>query len=67
MHLILDFGHDTDSYAQVLGAMVGAVHGPDIFPASMRDNVETSLKSDYHESIDDWIDTISAAAMSYRE
>ena len=24
MHLTLDFGHDTDSYAQVLGAMIGA-------------------------------------------
>jgi hypothetical protein len=67
MHLTLDFGHDTDSYAQVLGAMVGAVHGPDIFAAPMRDNVHAALRRDYRESIDDWMTTISAATTIYRD
>jgi len=54
MHLCLDFGHDTDSYAQVLGAMVGAVHGPEIFPDHMRQAVLTEVQKDYGEDLRDW-------------
>ena len=61
MHLTLDFGHDTDSYAQVLGALAGAVHGKDIFPKSMRVAVEQRLDADYGESIIDWIGTLNQA------
>jgi ADP-ribosylglycohydrolase len=62
MHLTLDFGHDTDSYAQVLGAMAGAVHGVDIFSVSMRTDVQTRFFADYGESIDQWVKTLTAAA-----
>ena len=62
MHLTLDFGHDTDSYAQVLGAMAGAVHGTNIFPVSMRTDVEARFLDDYGESIDQWVKTLSEAA-----
>ncbi|MEL7267459.1 MAG: ADP-ribosylglycohydrolase family protein, partial [Planctomycetota bacterium] len=61
MHLTLDFGHDTDSYAQVLGAMIGAVHGEEVFPRSMRRNVSKQLQSEYGESIDNWVNTLNHA------
>ena len=54
MHLTLDFGHDTDSYAQVLGCLIGAVHGQSVFPKAMRDAVRASLKQDYAQNVDEW-------------
>ncbi len=60
LHLTLDFGHDTDSYAQVLGCMIGAVHGKDVFPLDMLDAVSQSLKSDYGESVSEWYETLTA-------
>jgi ADP-ribosylglycohydrolase len=65
MHLTLDFGHDTDSYAQLLGAMAGAVHGMDIFPNTMCTAVETRLAADYGESVHDWVRTLTAAAKDW--
>ena len=56
MHLIMDFGHDTDSYAQVLGCMAGAVHGQPIFPTKMVEAVTKTLKADYGEDVGDWIE-----------
>ena len=32
MELLRQFGHDTDSYLQLLGAFVGALHGAGVFP-----------------------------------
>ncbi|MEM8734104.1 MAG: ADP-ribosylglycohydrolase family protein [Planctomycetota bacterium] len=55
MHLTLDFGHDSDSYAQVLGCMIGAIHGESIFPAPIRVAVTKTLRTDYNESIDEWL------------
>ncbi|MEO1526112.1 MAG: ADP-ribosylglycohydrolase family protein [Planctomycetota bacterium] len=62
MHLTLDFGHDTDSYAQVLGALAGAVHGKDIFPESMASAVTQRLSADFDESIENWVETLDQAA-----
>lgn len=67
MHLTLDFGHDTDSYAQVLGAMAGAVHGPDLFPQAMQTDVAARLLDDYGESVDGWVNTVSAAALAWSD
>lgn len=58
MHLALDFGHDTDSYAQVLGCMAGAVHGPKIFPPAMVDAVKRTLRLDYDEDVDQWLNVL---------
>lgn len=58
MHLTLDFGHDTDSYAQVLGCLAGAVEGSNIFPANMQDAVQSTLTEDYGESVDAWIELL---------
>lgn len=55
LHLTLDFGHDTDSYAQVLGCIVGAIHGSTVFPAPMIEAVQRTLRRDYDESTSDWI------------
>ena len=45
--LTLEWGHDTDSYAQIAAALAGALHGPEIFPASWRRDVEVRLEADY--------------------
>lgn len=56
LQLILEFGHDTDSYLQLAGAFVGALHGPDVFPQEMRDAVRRSLQADYSDSVERWLD-----------
>ncbi len=58
LHLTLDFGHDTDSYAQVLGCMIGAVHGASVFPERMVEAVESRLQSDFDENVDSWLEIL---------
>ncbi len=58
MYLILNFGHDTDSGAQLLGAFVGALYGPEIFPEHLQQPVVKLLAEDYDESIDQWTDLL---------
>ena len=58
MHLALDFGHDTDSVAQLIGAFTGAIDGEDVFPMKMRTTVESRLKIDYDESVENWADLL---------
>lgn len=53
MQLALEFGYDTDSNAQLLGAFAGAVHGPDVFPNAMRQQVVDRLEADYGESLEE--------------
>jgi hypothetical protein len=52
LQLSLEWGHDSDSYAQLLGALVGALHGPEIFPTAWREAVEARLRSDYDVDAD---------------
>lgn len=59
MHLTLDFRHDTDSYAHVLGAMAGAVCGEEVFPLPLRQTVLARLQADYGESLEDWQQTLA--------
>ena len=58
MQLILEFGHDTDSYAQVMGAFIGAIYGKDIFPIEMRNLVNKRMKEQFGQNVDDWIKLI---------
>ncbi|RMF41569.1 MAG: hypothetical protein D6753_09365 [Planctomycetota bacterium] len=58
LHLTLDFGHDTDSYAQLLGAWIGAVHGVDLFPAEWRAAVDRGLERDFAQRIEKWLDLL---------
>jgi ADP-ribosylglycohydrolase len=62
LHLTLDFRHDSDSYAQVLGAMIGAVHGQQVFPQPMRDAVAARLSADYGESCQAWCEVLAQCA-----
>ena len=55
LHLALDFGHDTDSAAQLIGAFAGALHGPAVFPARMREQVTDRLRVDYQQSLQEWV------------
>jgi ADP-ribosylglycohydrolase len=54
MQLILEFGHDTDSYLQVAGAFFGALHGPAVFPPELRSLVRARLSDEYGDSLDRW-------------
>lgn len=55
MQLIQEFGHDTDSYLQLAGAIFGALHGPDVFPVELRVTVQQSLLNDYGDSVERWM------------
>ncbi|MEM6783670.1 MAG: ADP-ribosylglycohydrolase family protein, partial [Bacteroidota bacterium] len=55
MQLVLEFGYDTDSYLQVVGAFVGALHGPEVFPAPMRATVEAHLERAHGVTLAEWL------------
>lgn len=57
--VILDFGHDTDSGAQLLGAFAGALHGPKLFSADLQRPVLKQLADDYEVSLDEWVRLLS--------
>lgn len=52
LQLTLEWGHDTDSYAQLLGAFIGALFGPEIFPAALREPVIARLAADFGEDLE---------------
>ena len=58
IHLVLDFGHDTDPAAQPIGALAGAVHGASIFPLEVQSTVAKRLKIEYGEDINVWVDLL---------
>ena len=58
MQLILEFGHDTDSYAEVMGAFMGAIHWKEIFPKEMRDTVNKRMKEQFGQNVNDWMELI---------
>ncbi len=58
MQLSIEWGHDTDSYAQLLGAFVGAIHGPNLFPRDQTTLVVEQLKTDYAERLDEWVELL---------
>jgi ADP-ribosylglycohydrolase len=47
LQLSLEWGHDTDSYAQLVGAFIGAIHGDSLFPQGLRHPVDQRLKADF--------------------
>ncbi len=60
MQLMMEFGHDTDSYAQVMGALLGAIHGKEVFPHEMRETVNLRMKEQFGENVDDWVELVRA-------
>lgn len=64
--LSIDFGHDTDSYGQLVGAIVGAIHGADVFPDELFAPVRDAMANQYGESIDRWLGILfSQRAMAF--
>lgn len=58
MQLMMEFGHDTDSYAQVMGAVMGAIHGKEIWPEDIRKAVNDQMKEQFGQNVDDWMKLI---------
>lgn len=58
MQLMMEFGHDTDSYAQVMGAVMGAIHGKDVWPEDIRKTVNDQMKEQFGQHVEDWMKLI---------
>lgn len=52
LQLSMEWGHDTDSYAQLLGAFIGAVHGAALFREEWRHAVAGSLQADFRFNLE---------------
>ena len=55
MQLMMEFGHDTDSYAQVMGAVMGAIHGVEVWPQHIRTTVNERMKEQFGQNVWDWM------------
>ncbi len=53
LQLTLEWGHDTDSFAQLAGAFIGALHGTSLFRTEWREAVAARLKADYEVDLED--------------
>jgi len=58
LQLSMEWGHDTDSYAQLMGAFIGARHGSAIFPQAIRTTVAERLRLDYDEDVEQAVDLL---------
>ncbi|MDZ4657331.1 MAG: ADP-ribosylglycohydrolase family protein [Bythopirellula sp.] len=58
LQLSMEWGHDTDSYAQLLGAFIGALYGPQLFPTQQTTLVNERLQSDYGEQLEEWVELL---------
>ena len=58
MQLMIEFGHDTDFYARVMGAIFGAIHGKDVWPGEIRTTVNDRMKEQFDHNVDDWLNII---------
>ncbi len=60
----LEFGHDTDSYAQMIGAYLGALYGASAFPKQLSEPVTERFRLDYGEDLDEWVDLLLSTRAS---
>ena len=60
LELSIEWGHDTDSYAQLLGAFIGAVHGASLFDPEMRETITSRLKLDYGANVNTYVALLEA-------
>ncbi len=58
MQMSIEWGNDHDSYAQLLGAFVGAIYGPEIFTNELKTTITKRLRLDYDEDIDECVNTL---------
>lgn len=52
LQLSIEWGHDTDSYAQLVGAFAGALHGDSVFPETLQVPVKQRLRADFDVDLD---------------
>jgi len=52
--LTIEWGEDTDSFAQLLGAFLGALYGAQYFSEALRKPVEERLDADYSQDLLYW-------------
>lgn len=55
MQLMIEFGYDTDSYVQVMGTIMEAIYGKDVFPVYVRQVVNERMKEHFGQNVDDWM------------
>lgn len=53
LQLSMEWGHDTDSYPQLLGAFIGALHGSQLFRREWRETLAARLKDDFAVDIEE--------------
>jgi ADP-ribosylglycohydrolase len=58
MQLSIEWGWDTDTYPQLLGAMIGAIYGESIWKQEWKDTIDLRLSEDYDERIDEWFNIL---------
>lgn len=58
LQLSIEWGWDHDSYAQLLGAFIGALHGDGLFKEEWKSTVTDRLKKDYDVVVDEWVSTL---------
>lgn len=49
--IIRDFGHDTDSYCQLIGSFYGALYGESFFPSNEVDMIKEHISKYYDKSL----------------
>lgn len=54
LQLSIEWGHDTDSYAQLVGAFIGARHGVRLFPERLTGPVRERLAEEYGQDVREW-------------
>jgi len=60
LQLSIEWGHDTDSYAQMVGAFIGARHGVGLFPERLARPVRERLTADYGQDVREWVTLLRA-------
>ena len=60
LQLSIEWGHDTDSYAQLVGAFIGARHGVGLFPERLARPVRERLAADYGQDVREWVTLLQA-------
>ncbi len=58
LQMSIEWGWDTDTYPQLLGAFIGAIYGENIFKEEWKSLIKTRLKIDYDEDVDEWSETL---------
>lgn len=58
LQLSIEWGWDSDTYPQLLGAFIGALYGEQLFQTEWKTNIAHRLRVDYDEDISTWQTTL---------